>query len=47
MTMSPFLRILASTAICLAAVGLASCRLALHTLPDYVGKKEFELYAGV
>ena len=44
MTMSPFLRILATTALCLAAVGLASCRLALHTLPDYVGKKEFELY---
>ncbi len=37
-------RILATTALCLAAVGLSSCRLALHTLPDYVGKKEFKLY---
>ena len=37
-------RILATTALCLAAVGLSSCRLALHTLPDYVGKQEFELY---
>ena len=34
----------ATTALCLAAVGLSSCRLALHTLPDYVGKQEFELY---
>lgn len=34
----------AITALCLAAVGLSSCRLALHTLPDYVGKQEFELY---
>ena len=39
-----FPRILATTALCLAAVGLSSCRLALHTLPDYVGKQEFELY---
>ena len=39
-----FHRILATTALCLAAVGLSSCRLALHTLPDYVGKQEFELY---
>ena len=38
-------RILATTALCLAAgCGLSSCRLALHTLPDYVGKQEFELY---
>ncbi len=42
--MSTFHRILATTALCLAAVGLSSCRLALHTLPDYVGKQEFELY---
>lgn len=34
----------ATTALCLVAVGLSSCRLALHTLPDYVGKKEFKLY---
>ena len=39
-----FHNILATTALCLAAVGLSSCRLALHTLPDYVGKQEFELY---
>ena len=39
-----FHKILATTALCLAAVGLSSCRLALHTLPDYVGKKEFKLY---
>ena len=39
-----FHKILATTALCLAAVGLSSCRLALHTLPDYVGKQEFELY---
>ena len=25
-------------------MGLSSCRLALHTLPDYVGKQEFELH---
>lgn len=37
-------KILTTTALCLAAVGLSSCRLALHTLPDYVGKQEFELY---
>ena len=38
-------RILTITALCLAAeTGLSSCRLALHTLPDYVGKQEFELY---
>ena len=37
-------RILATTALCLAAMGLSSCRLALHTLPDYVEKKEFKLY---
>lgn len=37
-------RIFTTTALCLAAVGLCSCRLALHTLPDYVGKQEFELY---
>ena len=36
-------RILATTVLSLAAVGLSSCRLALHTLPDYVGKKEFKL----
>ena len=37
-------RILTITALCLAAeTGLSSCRLALHTLPDYVGKQEFEL----
>lgn len=41
---SSFPRILATSAVCLAAVGLSSCRLALHTLPDYVGKQEFELY---
>ena len=39
-----FHKILATTALCLAALGLSSCRLALHTLPDYVGKQEFELY---
>lgn len=39
-----FHKILATTALSLAAVGLSSCRLALHTLPDYVGKKEFKLY---
>ena len=40
-----FRKILATTALCLAAgCGLSSCRLALHTLPDYVGKQEFELY---
>ena len=44
MIMSTFHKILATTALCLAAVGLSSCRLALHTLPDYVGKQEFELY---
>lgn len=44
MTLPPFHKILATTALCLAAVGLSSCRLALHTLPDYVGKQEFELY---
>ena len=44
MPLPPFPKILATTAICLAAVGLSSCRLALHTLPDYVGKQEFELY---
>ena len=37
-------KILATSALCLAAMGLSSCRLALHTLPDYVGKQEFELY---
>ncbi len=37
-------RICTTTALCIAAVGLCSCRLALHTLPDYVGKQEFELY---
>lgn len=42
--MPPFHKIIATTALCLAAVGLSSCRLALHTLPDYVGKQEFELY---
>ena len=44
MPLPPFHKILATTALCLAAVGLSSCRLALHTLPDYVGKQEFELY---
>ncbi len=44
MTKFRFSKILATTAICLAAVGGSSCRLALHTLPDYVGKQEFELY---
>ena len=44
MPLPPFPKILATTALCLAAVGLSSCRLALHTLPDYVGKQEFELY---
>ena len=44
MTMPTILRILTTTALCLAAMGLSSCRLALHTLPDYVGKQEFELY---
>ena len=39
-----FPRILTTTALCLAAIGMSSCRLALHTLPDYVGKQEFELY---
>ena len=39
-----FPRILTTTALCLAAMGMSSCRLALHTLPDYVGKQEFELY---
>ena len=39
-----FPRILTTTALCLAALGVSSCRLALHTLPDYVGKQEFELY---
>ena len=43
MTMPAIHRILTTTALCLAAVGLSSCRLALHTLPDYVGKKEFKL----
>ena len=43
--MTIFRKILATTALCLAAgCGLSSCRLALHTLPDYVGKQEFELY---
>ena len=42
--MPTILRILTTTALCLAAMGLSSCRLALHTLPDYVGKQEFELY---
>ncbi|MBQ3217399.1 MAG: hypothetical protein IJB33_00825 [Akkermansia sp.] len=42
--MPPFHKILATSALCLAAVGLNSCRLALHTLPDYVGKQEFKLY---
>lgn len=42
--MPPFHKILTTIALCLAAAGLSSCRLALHTLPDYVGKKEFELY---
>ncbi len=37
-------RILVSAALCFTAVGLSSCRLALHTLPDYVGKKEFGFY---
>ena len=37
-------RILAICSLCLAAAGVSSCRLALHTLPDYVGKQEFELY---
>ena len=37
-------RILAICSLCLAAAGVSSCRLALHTLPDYVGKKEFKLY---
>ena len=37
-------KILTTSALCLAAVGVSSCRLALHTLPDYVGKQEFELY---
>ena len=44
MTMPTIPRILATTALCLAAMGLSSCRLALHTLPDYVEKKEFKLY---
>ena len=39
-----FPRILTTTALRLAAMGMSSCRLALHTLPDYVGKQEFELY---
>ena len=39
-----FHKILTTSALSLAAVGLSSCRLALHTLPDYVGKKEFKLY---
>ena len=43
--MTIFHRILATTAICcLAAAGLSSCRLALHTLPDYVGKQEFGIH---
>ena len=41
--MYPFRKIIATSALCLAAVGVSSCRLALHTLPDYVGKQEFEL----
>ena len=41
-SMPPFPRILATTALCLAAGAiLNSCRLALHTLPDAVGKQEF------
>lgn len=44
MTMPTIPRIIATTVLSLAAVGLSSCRLALHTLPDYVGKKEFKLY---
>ena len=39
-----FHRILATTALCLAAAGQSSCRLALHTLPDYVGKQEFGIH---
>ena len=39
-----FPRILATTALSLAAAGLSSCRLALHTLPDYVGKQEFGIH---
>ena len=39
-----FHKILATTALCLAAAGLSSCRLALHTLPDYVGKQEFGIH---
>ncbi len=42
--MNIFPKILTTAALCLAAMGLSSCRLALHTLPDYVGKQEFELY---
>ena len=44
MTMPTIPRILATTVLSLATVGLSSCRLALHTLPDYGGKKEFKLY---
>ena len=43
-SMPPFHKILATSALCLAALGLNSCRLALHTLPDYVGKQEFKIY---
>ena len=41
MNMLPFPKILATVALCLVAVGLSSCRLAVHTLPDAVGKQEF------
>ena len=44
MPTSTFPGILATAALCLAAVGLSSCRLALHTLPDYVGKQEFGIH---
>ena len=43
MTMLQLRKTFIGTAISLAVVGLSSCRLALHTLPDYVGKQEFEL----
>ena len=44
MPTSSFPGILATAALSLAAVGLSSCRLALHTLPDYVGKQEFGIH---
>ena len=44
MTAPLFNRIFATAALCLAVGALSSCRLALHTLPDAVGKQEFKTH---